>query len=463
VLGTGNPCSGALAVTTGVFLPHGTQFAVSQTDKIRCFYNPGSGWIEATNDPAMDCIQNPAHQLSDGSWDLGTRAVGHFWQVEIMFPLKSTQELKGAAGANGGDRLVGHVESSIVAPLVVQPSAFVWVPGSTATTTPSVSYPNPSATNVTDTTARTTGYVYNHFNSGNAYFDLGTSTAYGVTAGPAAIPNTGDAFSAFADWSNLSAGTTYHWRMRFVTSTGQTFVGPDQTFKTTGGSDTTPPAVKAPVASLQAGSQLGTKNVPVKISWSATDDSGILGYDLKKTQFFGNGTASQSTEFLQTNVATAQLAPGPDSYQFAVTGYDNANNSSGAVAGPKFGVRASQESSSAISYSGTWRTQSLSSAYGGKVKYSSAKGSGARLTFTGRSVAWVAPQGNNRGKAAVYIGGTKAATVDLYSANARTRQIVFRKAWSSSGRHKIEVRALGTKNAASSAKRVDLDAFVVLR
>jgi hypothetical protein len=78
-------------------------------------------------------------------------------------------------------------------------------------------------------------------------------------------------------------------------------------------------------------------------------------------------------------------------------------------------------------------------------------------------VAWVASQGNNRGKAAVYIGGTKAATVDLYSANARTRQIVFEKTWSSSAQHTIEVRALGTKNAASGAKRVDLDAFVVLR
>ena len=45
----------------------------------------------------------------------------------------------------------------------------------------------------------------------------------------------------------------------------------------------------------------------------------------------------------------------------------------------------------------------------------------------------------------------------------RKRQMVFTKSWSSSASHTLEVRVLGTKNASSSGKRVDVDAFVALR
>jgi len=153
-LGTGDPCSGGLDVTTGVDLPHDTEFAVSPTNKIHCFYKPptSSSWQEATNDPGMDCVQNPALKLPDGSWDLGTRGLAHYSMIEIRFPLKSTQELKGAAGPSGGDRLVGHVESSIVNPPVAHPSAWVAVPGTgptgggtTDTTKPTLAPVQPAA------------------------------------------------------------------------------------------------------------------------------------------------------------------------------------------------------------------------------------------------------------------------------------------------------------------------------
>ncbi len=76
----------------------------------------------------------------------------------------------------------------------------------------------------------------------------------------------------------------------------------------------------------------------------------------------------------------------------------------------------------------------------------------------------MAPKNDNRGQADVYLDGTKVATVDLYSASGRSRTVVFSKAGlDPSVTHTLEVRALGTKNAASKAKRVDVDAFIVLR
>jgi hypothetical protein len=54
--------------------------------------------------------------------------------------------------------------------------------------------------------------------------------------------------------------------------------------------------------------------------------------------------------------------------------------------------------------------------------------------------------------------------VDLYSNLGSSRNVVFaKKGLDPTVEHTLEVRALGTKNAASSGMRVDVDAFVVLR
>jgi hypothetical protein len=127
-------------------------------------------------------------------------------------------------------------------------------------------------------------------------------------------------------------------------------------------------------------------------------------------------------------------------------------------------VAAPQESNTSVSYLGTWNTQTLSSAYGGGLRYASGAGNErATFTFTGDEVAWVARTGPKQGQAEVWVDGTKAATVDLYSPNVVARPVVFSEALPDSGSHTLEIRVLGTKNSSSSGKRVDVDAFVVLR
>jgi hypothetical protein len=98
------------------------------------------------------------------------------------------------------------------------------------------------------------------------------------------------------------------------------------------------------------------------------------------------------------------------------------------------------------------------------VKYASASGARARFAFTGDEVAWVSTKSYNRGNAEVWLDGVKVATVDLYSATTQTRRVVFSQGGlAPTQTHILEVRVLGTKSAASSGKRVDVDAFVALR
>jgi hypothetical protein len=151
------------------------------------------------------------------------------------------------------------------------------------------------------------------------------------------------------------------------------------------------------------------------------------------------------------------------SYQYQVRAQDGALNWSAWKLGPSFAVDLRQETHQAIAYSGTWALQSAPTASGGYVKHASASGARAKFSFAGKHVAWVASTGSNRGKAEVWVDGVKVKTVDLYSATAQPRKMVFTKAWSTSANHTLEVRALGTKNAASTGTRVDVDAFVALR
>jgi hypothetical protein len=159
-----------------------------------------------------------------------------------------------------------------------------------------------------------------------------------------------------------------------------------------------------------------------------------------------------------------RLEPG-NAYQFRVRAKDPSGNWSTWQQGSNFNVNVYQESSSAISYPvGNWNTQSFGSAYGGSLKYSSGTGGQqAKFTFFGSEVGWVSFKDSDRGIADVYLDGAKASTVDLYSNPGDPRKVAFaRKSLDPTVAHTLEVRATGTKNAASSGKRIDVDAFVVL-
>ena len=68
-----------------------------------------------------------------------------------------------------------------------------------------------------------------------------------------------------------------------------------------------------------------------------------------------------------------------------------------------------QETSSKISYRGTWATAHNADYLGGKARAAKAGKAKATLKFRGAAVSWVGPIGPTRGKARVYIDGKLAA------------------------------------------------------
>ncbi|MEJ7653803.1 MAG: hypothetical protein WKH64_10935 [Chloroflexia bacterium] len=201
-----------------------------------------------------------------------------------------------------------------------------------------------------------------------------------------------------------------------------------------------------------------TSLVPVSATWSATDTgTGVALHELWQRRW--NGTAWEAWapvgQFTSPSVIRS-LAPN-HLYQFGARAQDRNGLWSGVAAGAAFRVSALQENSSSILYSSGWLTGAHSVYYGGQVRYASTAGAKATLTFTGRSVAWVATRDFNRGKARVYVDGVLLANVDLGAA-LQARRVVFAKTWSGVGQHKIEVVVEGT----AGRPRVDVDAFIVV-
>jgi len=112
-----------------------------------------------------------------------------------------------------------------------------------------------------------------------------------------------------------------------------------------------------------------------------------------------------------------------------------------------------------LGYQGTWTSLYRSFAYGSYIKYATATNAKAWLSFSGRSIAWVATKSATSGRAWIYVDGSYVQTVDLYSTTTYGKRVAFSKSWPTSGTHSLQVVVEGT----SGRPAVDVDAFVVLR
>ncbi len=221
--------------------------------------------------------------------------------------------------------------------------------------------------------------------------------------------------------------------------------------------DTVAPAAAAPVAVIKAGASVGSL-VPAQVSWSAGDaTSGVAGYQVEQSTDGGVWARLSLSGPLATSVARS-LSPG-HGYRFRVRAVDRAGLWSGWRYGPVLGVGLHQESSGALTWSGTWRSYAVTGASGGGVRGSTQAGAKASFTASMRSVGWVAVRGPTRGQASVYVDGVLVRTVDLYASTVQPARIVFTRSWASTATHRVTVRVVGT----SGRPRVEVDAFVLLR
>jgi len=207
---------------------------------------------------------------------------------------------------------------------------------------------------------------------------------------------------------------------------------------------------------LYAVTKIGTSSSPVRTTWSATDLSSVKSFTLQRQANGGSwSTVSLSSA---TSTSASQLLTNGTQYRYRVRDADGAGNLSSWVYGPAFTAIRTQQTNSAVKFSGTWATSYKSSASGGSTKYTKSKGASVSFTFTGASIAWVSPRSKIRGSADVYIDGAYVATVSLYSSSFQNRRVVFAYNWGSNGTHTIKI----VNKATSGHPRIDVDAFIRL-
>jgi kumamolisin len=220
--------------------------------------------------------------------------------------------------------------------------------------------------------------------------------------------------------------------------------------------DSVPPVItKAPRVSLQNHVGPIKSTVPVTVSWSGTDaTSGVNHYSLYQRKDGGAYTFVATTTAVSR---TLNLAPG-HSYQFAVTGTDNAGNTSAGAPGKVYKLSLLQENSGAIKYSTGWKRQALGGANGGSVEFATAAGKTATLAFSGSAqVAWVSTLTPSRGSATVRLDNGATVTISTHSTLVKLARIVYVIS-GASGAHKLLIKVLGT----AGHPRVDIDAFIIL-
>jgi hypothetical protein len=282
-------------------------------------------------------------------------------------------------------------------------------------------------------------------------------------AGIGAQTNTcgGDPCTRWGDYSAMSVDPvddcTFWYTSEYYNVNGgnwQTRIG---AFRYPSCVDEAPPAVVAPQPRLFFPTRMSSgSTIPVRTKWSATDLSGVASYQLQRQT---NGGAWSSVSLSSsTATAVAQSLTFGTTYRYRLMATDGLGNASAWVYGPSFAPTISQESSGAVTYTGSWTTAPTGSASGGSLSYATAAGASATFAFSGSSVAWVAFRGPNRGSARVYIDGVLKATIDLNVATNSSRRVAYAFTWGANGPHTIKVVVVGT----AGHPRIDVDGFAQL-
>jgi hypothetical protein len=121
-----------------------------------------------------------------------------------------------------------------------------------------------------------------------------------------------------------------------------------------------------------------------------------------------------------------------------------------------------QDTDPDLIFTGGWTRGDNSKPWSGWfAAFSAAPGARATLPFIGTSISWIGYRGPNAGIAGVYVDGSFAGEVDLYSPDEHVQAVLFTSPPLADANHTLAIEATGRKNAQSTGTRVVVDAFVV--
>ena len=210
-------------------------------------------------------------------------------------------------------------------------------------------------------------------------------------------------------------------------------------------SDSTAPIfTTGPDVALRTGSLDGS--VPIRLGWAAADLNGLAAVSLLRPTAVDLGTVAHSRNgTIRPTVPTT----------FALRATDRAGN-----AGDASVTRTPVVLSEAgAARTGSWRTLRNPAYLGGVALGSTAGGSTATWTFTGRSAAIVVGRGALSGLVRISVDGEDAGVVDLRSPQTIYRQAVWSRYWGGAAEHTVSVRVDGT----AGRPGVVLDGLVYLK
>jgi Divergent InlB B-repeat domain len=140
---------------------------------------------------------------------------------EIRVPVRFTKELKGAAGANGGDKVKFLLDSSVLTPRPATAETWINVPYKAGF--------EPVSSNVTAVGTTVSSTLNHYFEAGTLSVEYGTSANFGQTSPGASISNANESQPVSTTLTGLTAGATYSYRFKYLTTKG-TFYSATATF-----------------------------------------------------------------------------------------------------------------------------------------------------------------------------------------------------------------------------------------
>ncbi|HEY4349056.1 MAG TPA: hypothetical protein VGM80_15890, partial [Gaiellaceae bacterium] len=221
--------------------------------------------------------------------------------------------------AIGRSRLGGLAMVVVSALLLAGPAVAATAP--TATTQP--------ATSIATTSATVTASLNPNGTATTAYFELGTTTAYGTKSPSASVGNgTGNVAFNYT-FTDLAPATTYQYRV-VGTSTAGTTLGANSTFTTTGA----PPA-GGPALTVNPASSVTSTGATLSGSVNANGQTTTYYFEYGKTTSYGTKTtalgAGNGTVPVEVSAAISGLTAG-QAYHFRLTATSSAGTSHSADA-----------------------------------------------------------------------------------------------------------------------------------
>ncbi len=172
------------------------------------------------------------------------------------------------------------------------------------------------------------------------------------------------------------------------------------------------------------------------------------------------------------------LSPGSHTLTIQVTGTRNEDSQGNAVVVDAFDIPAAavshlQETDPDVVFTGAWAQADDRLGWSGGglatqpdppvggARVAETNGAKATLTFRGTAVTWTGFRGHDGGIARVQVDDGPLTTVDTYSQSDKVQAIVFTATELADVTHTITIEVMGTRNSASTGRKIVVDAFDV--